>query len=90
MAREDLEAFARLYNRHVNAVYRYVYFRVGDATFAEDLTGQAFDRAWKRFDRFPRGGFPGSTLSFEHWVIRIAREVVVDHSHRDHSDGRPL
>src|SRR5687767_7449305 len=41
----DTEAFGMLYDRYVELVYRYVFFRVGSHTLAEDLTSDTFLRA---------------------------------------------
>ena len=38
----DQGAFAELYDRHVVRVYRHIYYLVGDASVAEDLTAQTF------------------------------------------------
>ena len=34
----DADAFGRLYDMHVDRVYRHVYYRVGNVADAEDLT----------------------------------------------------
>ena len=44
----DATAFGRLYDRYVDAVFRYVLFRVGDRTLAEDVTSETFLRAFRR------------------------------------------
>ena len=48
----DEHAFAQLYDRYVDQIYGYVRRRVGSREVAEDLTGDVFLRAWRRFDRF--------------------------------------
>jgi RNA polymerase sigma-70 factor (ECF subfamily) len=73
-SQRDVEAFARLYDEHIHAVYRFVMFKVGDATLAEDLTAEVFAKAWESIDRFQWRNLP-----FQHWLIRIARNMVVDH-----------
>jgi len=78
-AQRDTEAFAELYHANLNAVYRFVFFKVGDSALAEDLTADVFAKAWEGIDRFQWRDLP-----FQHWLLRIARNVVVDHwrSHR--------
>ena len=46
-ARADLEAFAELYRRHVQSVYRYHIAHTGNVRDAEDLTSQTFWPRWK-------------------------------------------
>jgi len=43
--RYDPKAISELYNRHVQSIYRYIYYRVGDVNVAEDLTADVFLRA---------------------------------------------
>lgn len=73
-AQRDTTAFAALYDEHLNSVYRFVFFKVGDATLAEDLTSEVFSKAWENIDRFEWRDLP-----FQHWLLRVARNVVVDH-----------
>jgi len=47
----DAEAFGRLYDMHIDRVYRHIYYRVGNEADAEDLTQQVFFKAWQAIDR---------------------------------------
>jgi RNA polymerase sigma-70 factor (ECF subfamily) len=40
----DAPALAQIYDRYAEPVYRYLYRLLGDASQAEDLTGEAFLR----------------------------------------------
>ena len=73
-AQRDTSAFAQLYDEHLSTIYRYVFYKVGDGGLAEELTAEVFSKAWERIDRFQWRNLP-----FQHWLIRIARNVVVDH-----------
>lgn len=73
-SQRDTEAFATLYEQHVNSVYRFVLFKVGDATLAEDLTSEVFSKAWESIERFRWRNLP-----FQHWLIKIGRNMVVDY-----------
>jgi RNA polymerase sigma-70 factor (ECF subfamily) len=69
-------AFGLLYDKHVAAVYRYVYYRVRDDAEAEDLTSDVFMRALKAMPRYePRQAFLA-------WLYRIARNAVIDRARR--------
>ena len=70
----DTEAFAQLYERCVDVVYRYVYHRVGSHEVAEDLTSETFLRAFRRLDSFTWTG-----RDIAAWFITIARNIVIDH-----------
>ncbi len=70
----DQEAFGELYDRHVVRVYRHIYYMVGNAAEAEDLTSQTFLRAWEAIDRYQVRGAP-----FVSWLLRIAHNLGVSH-----------
>jgi RNA polymerase sigma-70 factor (ECF subfamily) len=78
-ARTEREAFGILYERHVTAIYRYVYYRVGSQEDTEDLTARVFARALKHIRNYNDRGVP-----FTAWLYRIAHNVVANH-HRDKS-----
>jgi RNA polymerase sigma-70 factor (ECF subfamily) len=73
----DADAFGELYLSHLDAIYRYVYFRVGDAHDAEDLTEQVFLKAWEALPVYRPRGNP-----FASWVYRIAHNLVIDYRRR--------
>jgi hypothetical protein len=50
--RGDAEAFGALYDRYLDLVYRYVYYRVGGKPLAEDLVSETFLRALRRIGTF--------------------------------------
>ena len=75
-SRGEAAAFGALYDRHVAAIYRYVYYRVRDDAEAEDLTSDVFMRALKAMPRYePRQAFLA-------WLYRIARNAVIDRARR--------
>ncbi len=80
--RGDADAFARLYQAHVQAIFRYIYHRLNDVQLAEDFTGDVFVRALKGIGAYQDQGKP-----FIAWLYRIAHARVVDHYRRQ--DRRP-
>ncbi len=70
----DAEAFGELYDRYVDLVYRYVYYRVGSAQLAEDLTSETFLRALRRLSSFTWQGRDVGA-----WFVTIARNLIADH-----------
>ena len=46
------EAFDELVEAHLGDVHRYLVYLTGDRALAEDLTADAFERAWRQRDRF--------------------------------------
>jgi RNA polymerase sigma-70 factor, ECF subfamily len=70
----DPEAFGELYDRYVDVVYRYVYYRVSSAPLAEDLTSETFLRALRRLSSYTWQG-----RDFGAWLVTIARNLIADH-----------
>ena len=75
--KRDRAAFTALYERCVGRVYRHVYYRVSNHADAEDITQEAFVKAWKSIDKYKRTGAP-----FVTWIITIAGNLVIDHYRR--------
>ena len=78
--RGDASAFGQLYQTHLDSIYRYIYYRVGNATEAEDLTEQVFLKAWERMSAYDQRGLP-----FSAWLYRVAHNLVIDY----HRTRRP-
>lgn len=67
----DTAAERALYERHVDRIFRLAYRMAGDATQAEDLTQDAFIRAFDRLADY-RGDAP-----FGAWLHRVAVSVIL-------------
>ena len=70
----DGEAFGQLYDRYVDTVFRFIYFRVNDRALAEDFTSETFLRALRRIGTI---SYQGRDIGA--WFITIARNIVLDH-----------
>ena len=71
----DPEAFASLYDRYVDRVYRFVLYRVsGDSALAEDIASEVFVRALRKIKTFTWQGRDVGA-----WFLTIARNLVLDH-----------
>jgi RNA polymerase sigma-70 factor (ECF subfamily) len=67
-------SFAEAAERHLDDVYRYLLVFTRDASAAEDLAAETFERAlrtWRRFDP--------ARASARTWLCTIARSVALDH-----------
>jgi len=69
----DADAFGRLYDMHVDRVYRHICYRVGNIADAEDLTQQVFIKAWQAIHRYKKTASP-----FLAWLIKISHNLVID------------
>jgi RNA polymerase sigma-70 factor (ECF subfamily) len=70
----DGDAFGLLYDRYVDTVFRFIYFRVNDRALAEDFTSETFLRALRRITTI---SYQGRDIGA--WFITIARNIVLDH-----------
>jgi RNA polymerase sigma-70 factor (ECF subfamily) len=92
----DREAMGFLYARYADNVHRYVRSIVHDSHEAEDVTQQVFAKLIRVIGKYEERDVP-----FFAWVLRVARNVAVDHLRRqrlvpveelmtsDHGSGDP-
>lgn len=73
-----------LYDDALPQVYGYLAYRCGDASLAEDLTGEVFLAA---VDAEQRGAVADLTVA---WLIGVARHKLVDHWRRRSREDRLL
>lgn len=83
-AQGDTEAFSALYDRYVERIYNYIYYRTGNTSDAEDLTARVFHRAIGHIGSYSDRGVP-----FSAWLYRIAHNLVANW-HRDNSRRREV
>lgn len=83
-AKTDPDAFGELYEKYIERIYNYVYFRVGSVHDAEDLTARVFLKALNNLSRYRFVGLP-----FSAWLYRIAHNLIANH-HRDQSRRREI
>ena len=74
-AKADPEQFAALYNKYINKIYQFIYYRVkNDKDTAFDLSAEVFTRALKNLPNFQWQGFPYSA-----YLYRTARSLCQEH-----------
>ena len=71
------EGFAELYERSFPRVYAYVASLVRDRSSAEDVTAQAFERAYRK-----RRSYRPGRGSMDAWLFGIARNAALDELRR--------
>ncbi len=72
-----LDSFAELYERSFPRVYAYVASLLRDRSAAEDVTAQAFERAYRK-----RGSYRPGRGTPEAWLFGIARNAALDELRR--------
>jgi RNA polymerase sigma-70 factor (ECF subfamily) len=81
----DAQGFEQLYEKYVEAVYRYFYRRLENIAEAENLTSETFMRA---VDAFFKGHYSWQGKPFGAWVFGIAARVL--HEHYQHLKSLPV
>ncbi len=76
------QAFAVLFDRHYDAIWRYLCRRVGP-TGADDLAGEAFLRAFVK-----RSGYEPSPLGPRPWLYGIATNLLREQTRREERQMR--
>ena len=75
--RGNPEAFSFLYEKNVTRIYNYIFYRIGSASDAEDITSRVFFRAFGHINSYVEKGVP-----FSAWLYRIAHNLIANW-HRD-------
>ena len=81
--RGDAAAFAALYERFADRIYRHILYRTGSRADSEDLTQQTLIKAWQALPRYQLTETP-----FVAWLITIAQHAVVSYARRQHRHER--
>lgn len=76
-AQGDKKSFGKLYERYLEEIYRYVFFKVGDQQTAEDITEETFIKTWESLSKIYQGD--GKIGNLRAWLYRIAKNLVVDY-----------
>lgn len=74
LVRAERPSFAAAAEAHLDDVYAYLLYLTGDPTVAEDLTGETFEKALRRWRRFDPGRGSAKT-----WLCQLARSAALDH-----------
>jgi RNA polymerase sigma-70 factor (ECF subfamily) len=67
-------AFTALYQRYVDKIYKFVFYKTMHKETAEDLTSKVFFKVLKKINTYKEG-----SASFQTWLYTVARNTVIDH-----------
>jgi len=70
----DQDALAEVYDRYFDQIYRYVYYRLGEAEVASDITAEVFLALVSAL----KSGKPPRT-SLSGWLYTVARNLAADY-----------
>jgi RNA polymerase sigma-70 factor (ECF subfamily) len=66
--------FDKIYNTHIERIYRFIYIKVNSQEVAEDLTSEVFLRTWKFFNK----NNPTKIKNINAFLYKTARNLVID------------
>lgn len=71
---KDRQAFIKTYDTHLDDIYRFVFFKVGNREEAEDLTSQAFLKTWD----YIQNNSIKDYKTLKSLLYKVARNLVID------------
>ena len=80
----DIEAFGVLYDRYIDKIYRFVFYKTFVKEVAEDITSDVFHKALQKIN-----SYEADKGVFSAWIYRIARNNVIDY-YRSQKGDVPL
>ena len=69
----EMESFVFLYDRYVEKIYKFLYFRTFNQHLAEDITSQTFLKCMNKISTFNE-----TKGTFQAWLYQIARNLLID------------
>lgn len=81
LVKRDPEAFTRIYDRYVVAIYRFVFVKLPSKEAAEDVTSETFLRCWQHLSQRKQ------ITHLRALLYRVARNLVADHYRKA---GQPM
>ena len=72
----DNKAFWIIYDKYVDKVYDFIYFKTYDKFIAEDLTSDTFFKMLKWLKKFDTSK---DTYNLKSWILKIAYNNVIDY-----------
>lgn len=74
ITKRDAESYGLLYDKYVEKIYRFIYFKVQNKEDAEDLTSEVFLKAWQ----YIISKTPSTIESLSGLLFSIARNAIID------------
>jgi len=64
--------FSQIYDRYIDKIYRFIFFKVNSQEIAQDLTSETFLKSWESFKN-------GNKIeNIQAYLYRTARNLVID------------
>jgi len=80
------ETFSKIYDNHINEIYRFVYLRTNQREVAEDLASEIFFKFWQH-NKNKKDEYIKSPRAF---LYKIARNMLIDFYRKSNQEKRSL
>jgi len=76
--------FSKVYDKYIEKIYRFVYFKVGSVEIAEDLSSETFLKYWNYYKKSidPEENYEEIDNS-QAFLYQIARNLIADHYRKE-------
>jgi RNA polymerase sigma-70 factor (ECF subfamily) len=68
------KTFSKIYDKYIEKIYRFVFFKVNSQETAEDLTSETFSKTWAFFKEKDK-----KIDNIQAFLYKTARNLVIDH-----------
>lgn len=68
------KTFGQIYDRYIEKIYRFIFFKVNSQEIAEDLASETFLKTWKVFKNEEK-----SIENMQAFLYKTARNLVIDY-----------
>lgn len=82
----DQSAFEELYDKNIDDIYRFIYFKIGKKEEAHDLSSSVFLKTWEYLQK----NKVGNRETLRALVYKIARNVVIDYYRSNRGENLSL
>ena len=69
----DAEAYGQIYDRYIERIYRFIFFKVSNQSDAEDIASETFLKVWQ----YIKEGQPVKNLNA--LLYSVARNLIIDY-----------
>jgi RNA polymerase sigma-70 factor (ECF subfamily) len=79
----NTEFFWIIYDKYIDKIYQFVYYKTYDEQIAQDITSETFFKAVKSLNKFDT---KKEGTSFKSWIFKIAYNNVIDYYKKKKED----
>lgn len=69
------KAFSKIYDQHIDKIYRFIFLKVNSQEVAQDLTSETFLRVWEKFKQENKNPIENPQA----FLYQTARNLVIDY-----------